>query len=67
MKRKELKNLAIKIAKQEQILQKENIGLDEKESAEKEIMRLCGKVTNMNDMIDLDDYVQKIIRENEMV
>ena len=35
MKRKELKNLAIKIAKQEQILQKENISSNEKESAEK--------------------------------
>lgn len=67
MKRKELKNLAIKIAKQEQILQKENISSDEKENAEKEIMRLCGKVTNMNDMVDLDDYVQKIIRENEKI
>ena len=67
MKRKELKNLAIKIAKQEQILQKENISSNEKESAEKEIRRLCGKVTNMNDMVDLDDYVQKIIRENEMI
>ena len=65
MKRKELKNLAIKIAKQEQILQKENISSDEKENAEKEIMRLCGKVTNMNDMVDLDDYVQKIIRQNQ--
>lgn len=67
MKRKELKNLAIKIAKQEQMLQAEDITSEERESAEKEIMRLCGKVTNMNDMIDLDDYVQKIIRENEMI
>lgn len=67
MKRKELKNLAIKIAKQEQMLQAEDITSEEKENAEKEIIRLCGKVTNMNDMIDLDDYVQKIIRENEMI
>ena len=67
MKRKELKNLAIKIAKQEQMLQAKDITSEKKENAEKEIMRLCGKVTNMNDMIDLDDYVQKIIRENEIV
>lgn len=67
MKRKELKNLAIKIAKQEQMLQAGDITSEEKETAEKEIMRLCGKVTNMNDMIDLDDYVQKIIRENGMI
>lgn len=66
MKRKELKNLAIKIARQEQILQQEDVTLEEKSSAEKEIMRLCGKVTNLNDMIDLDDYVQKIIRENSL-
>lgn len=64
MKRKELKNLAIKIARQEQILQQKDISLEEKSAAEKEIMRLCGKVTNLNDMVDLDDYVQKIVREN---
>lgn len=63
MKRKELKNLAQKIAKQELRLQQEDISPEEKKDAEMEITRLCGKVTCLEDMIDLDDLVQELVSE----
>lgn len=63
MKRKELKNLAQKIAKQEQILQNSN---DSKEiaKAQNEIMKLSGCVESMDDMIIIDEIVQEILSKN---
>lgn len=63
MKRKELKNLAQKIAKQEQILQNSN---DSKEiaKAQSEIMKLSGCVESMDDMIIIDEIVQEILSKN---
>lgn len=63
MKRKELKNLAKKIAKAELTIQTSN---DKKEiaRAQDEIMELSGKIDSFEDMIELDDLVQEIISEN---
>ena len=62
MKRKELKNLAKKIAKAEMIIQ---TSTDKKEilRAQDEIMELSGKIDNVADMVELDDLVQEIISE----
>ena len=63
MKRKELKNLAQKIAKQEQILKKSN---EPKEIAlaQNEIMKLSGCVESIQDMIIIDEIVQEILSQN---
>ena len=63
MKRKELKNLAKKIAKAEMIVQTSE---DEHEvnRAQQEIMELSGKVSSIEDMIELDDLIQEIILQN---
>ena len=62
MKTKELKNLAKKIAKAEKAIQ-DATNEDEKALAEEEVMRLCGKVTNFQDMINLDELVQEALEE----
>ena len=63
MKRKELKNLATKIAKAEKRRQ-EATSEDEKYQAEVEIMNLSGRVMNLNDMMELDDLIQEMIEKN---
>ena len=57
MKTKELKNLAKKIAKAEMKIKNAQTP-EEKAIAEEEVLLLCGKVTNITDMLELDDYVQ---------
>ena len=60
MKQKELKNLAKKIAKLEKALS--NLpSTEDKSLIENEIMKLAGKVTNINDMVLLDDLIQEEI------
>ena len=61
MKRKELKNLAMKIAKAEQQLQQATDS-QEKHQLELKIMELSGRVTNINDMLLLDDMVQELLK-----
>ena len=60
MKRKELKELAKKIAKQEKILQNSE---DPKEcaAAQDEIMRLSGHISSLEDMTILDEMIQEIL------
>ena len=62
MKKKELKNLAKKIAKAEVKL-RQAISNEEKKLLEDTIMTLTGKVTNINEMIELDDLIQEEIAE----
>ena len=62
MKRKELKQLAQKIAKFELIIQKgENI--EKVSQAKKEIMQLSGCVDNIDDMLLLDDMIQELLEK----
>lgn len=60
MKRKELKNLAKKIAKYELIIQK-NENPEEVEKAQMEIMALSGCVSRFEDIILIDELVQDIL------
>lgn len=63
MKKKELKNLAKKIAAAERILST-SADPAEKKKAEEDILILSGKVTNLADMCLLDDMVQDILSES---
>lgn len=62
MKTKELKNLAKKIAVLEKKLQN-TADLAEKSTLEEEIMRITGKVTNLSDMVTLDDMIQELLEK----
>lgn len=60
MKRKELKNLAEKIAKLELIIQSSN-NKEEIEKAQEGILKLAHRVSSLEDMIILDDLIQELI------
>lgn len=62
MKRKELKNLAKKIAEAEYIIQTSD---DSKavSKAENEIIELSGKATSLEDMMIIDEMVQEILSQ----
>ena len=63
MKKKELKNLAAKIAKYERIIQTS----DDKNAvyqAEQEIMKLSGSVNNLEDMVAIDELVMELLEKN---
>lgn len=62
MKKKELKNLAKKIADAEFIIQNST---DKKEvtKAQQDIMELSGKVNSVEDMLALDELVQEILEQ----
>lgn len=63
MKKKELKNLAQKIAKAERIVQTSD---DPKavKKAEQEIMELSGHVESIEDMVTIDEMVQDLLNKN---
>ena len=63
MKKKELKNLAQKIAKAELIIQSSNSTTLDKQKAEQEIMRLSSHVDKLEDMIIIDEMVQEILEK----
>ena len=62
MKKKELKALAQQIAEAELIIQQSD---DKKEvsKAQRKIVELAKKVTNFEDIMDLDELVQEILSE----
>lgn len=64
MKKKELKNLAQKIAKEERIIQSSTASTAEKAKAEQEIMRLSSHVDSFEDIIAIDELVQEILEKN---
>ena len=63
MKKKELKNLATKIAKCEKIIQTSS---DKKEvrQAEEEIMRLSSSVDRLEDIVAIDELVMELLEKN---
>ena len=63
MKKKELKNLAAKIAKCERIIQTSE---DKKavKRAEDEIMRLSSCVDSLEDMTAIDELVMELLEKN---
>lgn len=58
MKKKELKSLALKIAKAEQKRQQASTK-EEIRSAEAEILKLTGLVDSIEDMVFIDEYIQE--------
>ena len=60
MKKKELKNLAEKIAKQEYVIQTTNDD-DEIQAAQNEIMRLTSRVRDFQDLDVIDEMIQEIL------
>ena len=62
MKKKELKNLAEKIAKQEYIVQHSNDPA-EKQEARNEIMRLSSRVHDFQDIDIIDEMIQDILND----
>lgn len=60
MKRKELKNLAKKIAVQERIAQTSDNPAEVKR-AQDEIMRLCGCVDSLEDITIIDELVAELL------
>jgi hypothetical protein len=60
MKRKELKNLAKKIA-QAEINRSNAKNEEERASAERIIFGLTSRIHNMTDMLMIDDYIQEEI------
>lgn len=63
MKRKELKNLAQKIAKLEKIVQTSE-NEKEKKRAQDEIMHLSGNITNYEDIFLIDELVQEFLEKS---
>ena len=62
MRRKELKTLAEKIARYEHMAQTASDETIQKQ-AELEIMKLCGSVDSMEDMLAIDELVMKILEK----
>lgn len=62
MKKKELKNLAQKIAKQEVIIQNSSDSA-EIQAAQEEIMRLSSRVHDFQDIDTLDEMIQDILSD----
>lgn len=63
MNKKELKNLAKKIAKYEKIIQTTE-DAKERRNAENEIMKLTSSVKSFDDLMTLDEIIQDILEEN---
>lgn len=63
MKRKERKQLAEKIAKVQRQYDR-TTDLKEKQRLEVEMMDLCSKVDNMEDMTAIDEMVMNLLLEN---
>ena len=63
MKRKELKELAKKIAKAELIIQR-NEDPKQVQQAKDEIMKLSGHVDGLEDIVLMDEFVQDILKNS---
>ena len=66
MKKKELKNLAKKIADAEFTIQTSDDKVAIK-NAENEIIKLSGSVSSVLDMMALDEMVQKFLEKNKNI
>lgn len=63
MKKKEIKTLAAKIAKYERVVQESDDKYLVRQAQEK-IMELTSSVTNMEDMVAIDECVMEILEKN---
>lgn len=63
MKKKEMKEVAKKIAKLELIIQNPSSTIEVKKKAEKEIMNISFNVGNLSDLDLIDEMVQEILEK----
>lgn len=63
MKKKELRNLAAKIAKLEKIIQSSD-DKDEISKAENEIIKVSSSVKSLEDMMAIDEIVMELLAKN---
>lgn len=63
MKKKELRNLATKIAKLEKIIQSSD-DKDEISKAENEIIKVSSSVKSLEDMMAIDEIVMELLAKN---
>lgn len=63
MKRKELKRIAERIAKNEKIIQNGK-DMKQKMEAEANIMKLSEQLENIEDILKVDELVQEILKKN---
>lgn len=63
MKKKELRNLAIKMAKLEKIIQSSD-DKDEISKAENEIIKVSSSVKSLEDMVAIDEIVLELLAKN---
>lgn len=63
MKKKELRNLAVKIAKLEKIIQSSD---DEEEisKAEKEMFKVSSSIKSLEDMVAIDEIVMDLLEKD---
>lgn len=61
MNKKELRNLAKKIAKAERVLQDKSADEAAKQQAREEIFFWSGRVTSLDDICELDELIQDIL------
>ena len=62
MKKKELKNLAKKIAKYEKVIQTTD-DMNKKAEAEQAIMKLSSQVTHFEEMFELDELIMSYMED----
>lgn len=63
MNRKEMKNLAKKIAKIEQVLQT-STDVTEKRELEEQIFALTNHITSLEEMMEIDDMILSLLEEH---
>lgn len=63
MNRKEMKNLAKKIAKIEQVLQA-STDATEKRELEEQIFALTNHITSLEEMMEIDDMILSLLEEH---
>ena len=63
MKKKELKNLAAKLAGYEKIIQTSD-NKEEVRKAEEEIMKVTRKIESFEDLMELDELIMKLLEKN---
>ena len=63
MTKRECKKIAMRIAKLEQVVATSS-DKDEKKKAQEKIMQICGSFKDLEDMIMIDEAVQKILQNS---
>lgn len=63
MKRRELKGIAKAIAQNEKVIASSNASPTEKATAMKKIEELSGKITSLEEMLELDELILDLMKQ----